>query len=376
VAPVHAAELGLWIEAEGKQGSIDSPENLRKLLEFIGEGAYTDLYVQVYRRGRSFFPSLHADATPFYRVKAKGADPLREIIDFAHGRGIRVHAWLNALRIKNNPEAPLLKMLGHEAVLVDSSGTSLLDYQREERPPGGVPFKLETGGIWLDPSSAGVRRYLAAIVEDLLRSYPDLDGVHLDMIRSTFAQRIKGGASRYRQLNFGYSEAAVARFYAAQPPGTSRTRFPTGDMWKKWRTSQVTLLVFELDELIARLAPHASLSAAVIAWPDRAKNFAMQAWPEWLHAGVLDSAVIMAYTTENETLERLSRFAVAQRAANNKIHVGLGAWMMLGNQQKLLHQTKRALALGADGVALFSYANLANRRGKAINRKLAKTLGQ
>ena len=42
----------------------------------------------------------------------KGIDPLRGAIDAAHGRGQKLHAWVNVLRLTDNRSAPMLKVVG------------------------------------------------------------------------------------------------------------------------------------------------------------------------------------------------------------------------------------------------------------------------
>ena len=410
----HAApRFGLWVEAEGKNKPFESLETFREHLKFTAEGGFTDLYCQVYRGGRSWFPSNLADDTPYRDAVKGGFDPLREIIDHAHARGQRVHAWINVLRATRNFDAPLFGLLGRDVALVDNYGTSLLDYDDEGLPPGelGKYFKLGTPGIWLDPSSNRLRRYLANIVREVLRAYPDIDGIHLDMIRFPFALATQPGRSLPAPLSFGYSPRAVHYFYGSRdeaavrylvvpdgskpsqapnskvnrtekgvPSGNRKkatsptwlkgfTQLPHGEKWEEWRRSQVTLVVFQIRDVLQMLAPDKELSAAVLAWKDRAYKNAFQDWQEWLDSGLIDTVIPMAYTKNVGLARELSKTAVTLAGSDRQALIGLGAWLLVNRSSELVAQVEGAKGVGAQGTVLFSFSNLFSDEGRrAVSR--------
>jgi uncharacterized lipoprotein YddW (UPF0748 family) len=214
--PVGAeGPLGLWVLAEGSERPLESPEKIGQLVERAAELRASDLFVQVHRAGKSWFPSTHADDAPARAYRAAhpgGPDALAELVARAHAKGLRVHAWFNCLNLAGNRDAPIVKTVGREAVQVDRAGRSLLDYADGKVPdPDGKYLELETPGVWLDPAVPGVVDELAAIVDDLVRAAPDLDGLHLDYIRYPYALPMTPG-SRFRGLDFGYGDVAKTRF--------------------------------------------------------------------------------------------------------------------------------------------------------------------
>ncbi|HQH28480.1 MAG TPA: family 10 glycosylhydrolase, partial [Oligoflexia bacterium] len=162
-----------------------SREEFDYFLKFSAEPHFTDLYCQVYRSGRSWYPSVMADAAPYHRALGAGFDPLKETIKTAHQRGQRVHAWVNALRVVHDGSLPLLRTIGSEALQVDHYGNSIWRYNEEGIAPDELnrAYRLETAGVWLDPSSKRVRQFVVEAVRDIITAYPDIDGIHLDMIR-------------------------------------------------------------------------------------------------------------------------------------------------------------------------------------------------
>lgn len=357
--------FGIWVEAEGKVQPFSSVSNFFKYIAFVETAEFTDLYAQVYRGGRSWFKSDLADDGPYRHAKKEGFDPLRNTIDIAHSKGRKVHAWINTLRVAGNPDAPLFKKLGKNVALQDNFGNSLLSYDKSGKLPGklGQHYKLGTPGIWLDPSHASLRKHIAQIVREILTSYPDIDGIHLDMVRSPIPMRVTKGANK---LRFGYGVHAEDQFALAHPQyqksGASK---PTGPEWEAWRRSQTTLLVKEIRGVIDEIAPEKELSAAVVGKLTRAQDWAFQDWSGWLKEGLLDSVLPMAYTRKEDTLDKIARVAVANRN-DKRVVLGLGAWLLVDNPKKIVNQIQLADKFEADGIALFSYANLHNPKGKKL----------
>lgn len=410
--------FGLWVEVEGANQPFTSAKNFRELEDFIEDGHFSDIYVQVYREGRAWFKTARADDRPYQRAVADGFDPLGDLLKFAHAHGVRVHAWVNVLRVSPSGAAPVLHDVGPEVTQVDNYGNSLLAYKQGTVPPGelGKYFKLETPGIWLDPSSAKLRDYLVETFAELFRAYPDLDGLHLDIIRYPFAQPMRVTSSLPGGVDYGYSPGAVKNFYnaaddakikylelsmnraAQELSNGARGRLssdwsaleqkgiqplvvqplPAGARWDSWRRSQVTLLVFEIREMLNKIhgANAKQLSAAVLAWPDRAYASAFQDWRGWLAGNIVNSALPMAYTRDMRNFWYLTKQAAAFQRTNGNVMMGIGAWLMTSEPDLAVEQAKVAVQEGTKGVTLFSYSNLKSSEGRKLVRDVAKALGR
>ena len=344
-APVRSA---LWVLAEGSHRTLDEPARIAGLIEAASRLGVTDLFVQVYRRGRSWFPSPTADDAPYRALlTADGPAPLTSLVAQAHARDIRVHAWFNALSLADNREAPLLERVGREAVLVDRAGRSLLDYPGLELPiPDRLYTRMGTPGIWLDPATPGVIETLEATVDELVAAAPELDGLHLDFIRHPIALPIVPGSRFDVGLDFGYGEAAKAGFERE-----SGRPFRRGDAWDRYRRERVGDVVRRLR---ARIPEHWEQSAAVLPWADRAYLSAAQDWRGWLEEGSLDFAVAMAYMRDDRLLGYVSR-GLASGVGGERVWLGLGTWLFLGATERIAEQTRLALEAAPAGVAFFSW---------------------
>lgn len=344
--------LGLWILAEGTHRTLEDPTRVDRLTADAQTLGATDLFVQVHRGGRSWYPSTRADDAPYRQiVAAHQVDPLRRLIGSAHARGQRVHAWFNALSLARNAAAPVLETLGPGAVLVDREGRNLLDYPDHDVPiPARWHTRLGTPGIWLDPAAPGVIEYLEGALDDLIAAAPDLDGLHLDFIRHPIALPIVPGSRFDVGLDFGYGAASKQRFAAENGGG-----FRRGDAWDAFRRERVSDVVRRLR---ARLPPGWELSAAVLPWADRAYLAAMQDWRGWLESGELDFAVAMAYTRD-DTLLRYVAHGLRGGVGGDRVWIGLGTWLFADRPERARAQVDIALAPVPAGIALFSYDALA-----------------
>ncbi len=354
--PAPSPRAALWVLAEGSQRTLEAPERISKLVAAAERLGVTDLFVQVYRRGRSWFPSDTADDSPYRALySADAVEPLASLLAQAHARGIRVHAWFNALSLADNRSAPLLERVGPEAVLVDRAGRSLLDYPDLEPPiPDRLYTRMGTPGLWLDPAQPGVIEALEATVDELVAAFPELDGLHLDFIRHPMALPIVPGSRFDVGLDFGYGVAAKAGFERE-----SGRPFRRGESWDRYRRERVGEVVRRLR---ARLPEGWEQSAAVIPWADRAYLSAAQDWRRWLEEGSLDFAVAMVYMRDDRLLRYVSR-GLRSGVGGDRVWIGLGTWLFTGSPTRITEQTRLALEAAPAGIAFFSWDALAELPG-------------
>ncbi len=349
---------GLWIEAEGVVRPFSDPKEFNKLIKTLHKHSFTDVYIQIYRNGKSWFPSKFSDTTPYENNIKNNFDPIPLLIKYCKAHNIRVHAWMNVLRMGES--APFLKRAGVSSVLHDGSGRSLLETKGE----GVSGCRPDTPGIWLDPSNREVRRNTLLIIKELIHLYPDLSGVHFDYIRYPFPIAGDGGVK----------EAYCKEFMSladVQMQQRQRGRLSTeGNTLPKNTDNEhsITYLLQVVRRYIDTKAPHLEVSAAVLSNMERAKKHGNQDWSLWLRMGLLDTVVTMNYTTDEERFLKESR--ESSKYAEGKVLIGLGAWLSLSKPDVLSRDLKNISDLNTQGIVLFSYANLANPAGETLFRHL------
>lgn len=88
-----------------------------------------------------------------------GYDPLQALVDYAHQRGIEVHAWFNPYRAAANR----------------TDARHALHISR--KAPGAVRTWGNT--LWLDPGVRDVQEQCLKVIDDVVSRY-EIDGVHID----------------------------------------------------------------------------------------------------------------------------------------------------------------------------------------------------
>lgn len=364
-----AEPRGMWVLAEGSQQILENPDRVAPLLETARDLEVTDLFVQVYRGGRSWYSSEIADDTPYREAHPPdGLDVLAQLLSQAHQQGIRVHGWVNVLSLSARKESRILDELGPDAILVDSRGRSLLDYPEMEVPlPDRQFYRMGTRGLYLDAGAPGVSDRLIATFVELIERYPTLDGLHLDYIRHPGALPFIPGSRFGVGLDFGYGPASTKRFQEEtglagpfrDPENPDPTRLINQNAWDDWRREKVTELVRDIGEATRAVNPALILSAAVNSYVDRAYLSLAQDWLRWLEDGYIDLALPMTYTLD----DRLLRYQIehfARSAYADRIWPGLGVWLFAKRPAGAVEQIEIAERAGASGIVLFSYDSLAD----------------
>lgn len=153
--------LGMWMW----------PENVRlygaeKVIAYCVRAKVTDIY----------FLTKGLAGTAVFRSSLAPCDPqrdlLKELLDAAHAKGIRVHAWFTSASDEN--------------------------YKQLHPESGRCHFKRGKDQGLISLTDEGYLDYMTQITRELCRSY-EIDGLHLDYIR-------------YNHLLYGWADEDIARY--------------------------------------------------------------------------------------------------------------------------------------------------------------------
>lgn len=282
----------------------------------------------------AFFPWSHL-CTGTQGV-APGFDPLAVLAELAHERGLRLEAWLNPYRIWPDAAAAAEKLSADNPAVLH---------------PEWV--KAAGGGLYFDPSSPEVQRYILQGVEEILQNYP-VDGIHFD---DYF----------YPTTDPSFDEAE----YAAAGAGLGLA---------DWRRQNVNTLVRAVYDAVKAMRPAAAFGISPQGNPDNNYNGQYSDVALWMREGGYVDYVLpqlywgYGYTTQNGStryaFENISaEWAGLERAPSVALYFGLGAYRIGdgdgGNYDASVSgwQTGHTLAdmiatgraAGADGYALYRY---------------------
>jgi uncharacterized lipoprotein YddW (UPF0748 family) len=341
----------IWIVRD----ALTSRAGIRKIVNDAAEGGITDLLVQVRGRGDAYFPSRQAPVAPLLQAAWRNEgdfDPLALIIEQAHARGLRVHAWLNVYLVWSNGTPPPGHVLTQhpEWVAVNASGIGMDAFSLRKMLASG------TEGVFLEPGNCDVVRHFLGIVGEILTRY-DVDGIHLDYVR-------------YPRMNVGYSDAMRAGFQRktgidpidldARRERYEREMGPeqVAELDRKWhqfKADQVTALVRNVRAMMTSRRPDAVLTAAVRPDPDEALYVFGQDWVRWVNQGWVDAVAPMMYSASTGTVTR-QVIEAARRVPPDRIWAGIAIYnQSVGDAVAKIRDVR---ARGVDGLAIYSYNSL------------------
>jgi hypothetical protein len=153
-----------------------------------------------------------------------GLDFLRQVLNRAHPKGLRVVASLPVNNFKS----------------VWANHTAWRSKTRE-----GKDYKPDGDSFFLSAWSAGFRDWLKGFADDLLRRYPDLDGI----------EAVEGLVDKRWDGQPDFNPEAVGKFKAFYP-----SESPGGSRWRQFRAAGMT----DLHEILATAAHARRKTAHVV----------------------------------------------------------------------------------------------------------------
>ncbi len=328
--------LGLLVTAFGNPDVLSSRREISELITFAGRSRIKIIFVQIYKSNLAWFSSNVADSSPYKAaITAVGEDPFALLIREAHQAGIEVHAWVNLLSFGDNKNAFLLKKYGPSILTRNRKAKKVIeDYKIDEQ-------------YFLEPGDLRVREELSKVVEEIIRFYPQLDGLLFDYIRYPDADP-----------NCGHTTANVERFREAT--GLAEID-DMGKDWHDWKRDQVTELLKELVKKARTIRPKIQVSATGCLSYARALYEAFQDWPMWVNSGIVDSVTVMNYSPEPEEYEYRITEIKTKVKDFSKINITVGAYKPETSLESFQREFKICGNSGAGACVVFYYQSILER---------------
>jgi uncharacterized lipoprotein YddW (UPF0748 family) len=333
LSPAGAAEFrGIWVDAF--HPGFKTPEQTTEMVNKVADANLNAIFVQVRKRGDAYYNST---IVPKASDIAADYDPLADIIQKAHARGVEVHAWITVYEVWNTkyksvPEGHVYALHPEWLTKNDQGAVTWFD-----------------GKVSLDPGIPSVRAHIRDIALDIVTKY-NVEGLNLEGVW-------------YPSIRGGYNDRALELFRSQY----SRADNPGYDDpdWCDWRRSQLTTLVTQVYSAVTLAKPNVKVTAAAFADKEESKAYMLQDWDPWTRDGVVDAVITLSYTEDNA---KFASYVQACTAAGSGRHVyiGQGAWQLPAAssiaQLEIMRNT-----LGGGGFVLFSYAYVAKPDAEGIS---------
>lgn len=160
-----ATVLNIDFPKKATANGIAHSEQWKKLLDKYEKMGMNAVVVQVRPAGDALYPTELAPWSAYLtgkqgRAPLRGFDPLKEMVEEAHKRGIEFHAWFNPYRLSMNLDTTALAN----------------NHVYYTNPEWVVQYGTK---YYLDPGLPAVQDYLIDVVGEVVEKY-DIDAVHFD----------------------------------------------------------------------------------------------------------------------------------------------------------------------------------------------------
>jgi len=358
--PVKAYGRGIWVSVFSAKKFLYSKEGVDQLIAQCKSAKLNEIYLQFFQSGNAYYDSRICDKTKYDQmVKAAGLDTLDLLLREAQENNINVFAWVNVLSLGINDKAGILNKYGSSILTRDQ-------YQRPSKAVSNMEldkYYLRENMIFLEPGDPRVEEYVLTIINEIINRYPLISGIHLDYLRYPSPVPFAPG-SRFNKfgLAYGYGAKNVERFKEKTGLNSLETLNNEDEYlaWDNWRRAQVTELVRKISSLVKVKSASLLVSCAVIPLAERAYANAFQDWSAWLEEGIIDYAVLMAYTKDNQFAKEIVKSGLGHRG-KGKIYIGLGLFLMKNNPDLFFNQYRMITDLAPDGIVIFSIDDLTDQ---------------
>ncbi len=320
-AVVHAQPESMTRAIYVTRWDYKNPADLHRIIDNAAALRFNTILFQV--RG---------DGTVCYRSKIEPrfaglnnglatSDPLQIAIDYAHGKNIALHAWINVYPAWMGTQPPTAAQQLYNAhpewIMTDEFG------QQQ---------KLNRHYIFLSPTHPEVTPYLLSVCAELYQNY-DIDGIHLDYVR-------------FPSPAYSYDDPSLTGFI--RKFRTTPQQNPSA--WNDWRRDAISDFIAKLYQRMKQDRPQISLTASVIGDHPMAYRVYLQDSHAWLARGIIDAIFPMIYTGDDTLFENRLYHHLLN---SHDRHVYPSIYV--GNASALKRQLRLAERHGCQGVALFSY---------------------
>ena len=254
----------MWFDGEANFRRFSNPDSIDFYLQKIHNLGFTDAAVDVRPiTGEVLFDTPHAPKmTEWQGFKRKNFDYLGHFITTAHKLGIRVQATLNCFVAGHNYFDRGLVYSSHPewaSIVYTPKGLKPITEQKEKY------------SAMVDPLNGNFRQHIRAILTDLIKAYPNLDGIILDRVRydgieadfsnhsrKTFENYIGQHVNHFPQEIFTWEKNSNGKWHIKKGKWFKK--------WIEWRANNIYKAMKELRTTVKAANPHISFGTYTGAW--------------------------------------------------------------------------------------------------------------
>jgi uncharacterized lipoprotein YddW (UPF0748 family) len=328
---------GVWV-TNVASSALNSLANIKETVQICKRSAMTDIYVVVWNKGRTLYPSeiMNKEFGIPIAENFAGRDPLLEMITEAHKEKIKVHAWFEYGFSSWNNTVP-----GADVILDKYPQWAVRDVNKA--------ILVSSGGFrWMNGINPEVQNFMKSLVLEVVKKY-NVDGVQGD--DRLPAMPVKGGYDDY-----------TVQLYKTENGGASPPANENTNAWIDWRTNKLTNFLEDLYKSVKAVKPNVIVSSSPSVFPFGKTNY-LQDWPTWLDKKYCDYVIPQLYRYDIASYEATLKSQIAaikNKADKSKFLAGVliqsGTWNSTNDYVNQMVNANRSNGVGGD--CFFFYEGL------------------
>lgn len=341
--PLNEEVRGVWVPDPQYTDVMKTYENVQNFVATLDTLNFNAIFMVSYALNKTLYPSevllansnySHIDSTslltPFMAsynvpVQSPTGDPVRDLIDEAHKRNIKVIFWyefgfMADIKPATSDNNPILAKNPHWVGIGND----------------GKPANYNNHDYYFNAYDPDVQNFIHDIVLEGIQKYPDVDGVQGD-------DRLPAMCT-----NGGYDAVTVERYKAEHNGKIPPTDFKDS-AWVQWRIDILNAFGQRLYNSVKQVNANTMVSFAPNPFPWCKENL-MQDWPSWVSSGICDLLAVQCYRRDsasysNTVLQAQSYFKVPE---NKKTLFVPGILLMVSGEISDANELKKQVLINRE----------------------------
>lgn len=277
------AVRGVWVPSPRFTDVLHTRQGVSRFVQSLDDLHMNAIFLVAYAETKTIYRSRTLTSHSTYATPDEGwlladyaaqyhsdtGDPVRDLIDEAHRRGIRVFFWYE------------YGFMGQGRPIAADNPLLAANPQWLGIAHDGTPANYNGSDYYFNAYDPQVQEFLLNLVEEGLRLYPDVDGIQGDDRMPAMPR------------DSGYDDCTTA-LYRSEHGGNEPPASPDDPQWVQWRVDILNAFARTLHDRVRAINPKAMVSFAPNPYPWCEQKL-MQQWPQWCRDGACHLLTVQCY---------------------------------------------------------------------------------
>ena len=265
-AQKNEAVRGVWLTNVDSE-VLNSKENIIEAVEMLDQLGFNTIFVVTWNKAMTSYPSKIMKDFTGVEIDTLfiGHDPLKELIEEAHKKNIKVIAWFE---------------FGFSSSYQLNGGPIIAKKPEWAAKDVNGNIVTKNGFEWMNGFNPDVQNFMLSLVMEVVKNY-NVDGIQGD-------DRLPAMPSEA-----GYDEYTV-NLYKSEHDGNDPPSYHKDYDWIKWRSNLLTDFMGEIYDSVKTFNKNIIVSMAPSIYPWSEEEY-LQDWPTWMQKGYVDLVCPQVY---------------------------------------------------------------------------------